>query len=426
VRRRRRKRKKKKKKKKKALNASADTESDGSGEMGDQSNHNASSARDDTKSPGSTRRRKKMAEPSNGKITKKSMDALDFTKRSGRGDGSTANGGAKRTVVVESYGQSEMDAPVQKKKGWSLGVTNIFKRLSGSKVLDKDDLDAPMQAMKDKLVSKNVASDIADQVCDSVQAKLIGQKVGTFERTNRLVIEALSEALTRILTPNKSIDVLRSALEAKEQGRPYVIVFIGVNGVGKSTSLSKVCHYLLQNKLSVMMAACDTFRSGAVEQLKEHGRRIGVEVFDKGYSKYPSQVAQAAVKQASQSGVDVVLIDTAGRMQNNTKLMHALAVLVAENEPDLCLFVGEALVGNDGVDQLMCFNKALVDHGSASNPHAIDGIILTKVDTIDDKVGAALSMVYRSKVPIVFVGTGQKYTNLKRLNVDAVIEALFK
>lgn len=112
-------------------------------------------------------------------------------------------------------------------------------------------------------------------------------------------------------------------------------------------------------------------------------------------------------------------------MQNNTKLMQELALLVAENDPDLCLFVGEALVGNDGVDQLMCFNKALVDYGSATDPRVIDGIILSKFDTIDDKVGAALSMVYRSKVPVVFVGTGQKYTNLKRLNVDSVIEALF-
>jgi len=93
-----------------------------------------------------------------------------------------------------------------------------------------------------------------------------------------------------------------------------------------------------------------------------------------------------AVKHAKQNDVDVVLVDTAGRMQNNTKLMHELAKLVAENEPDLCLFVGEALVGNDGVDQLMCFNKALVDHGSATNPRVIDGIILSKFDTIDDKV----------------------------------------
>merc|ERR1712224_1146049 len=128
-----------------------------------------------------------------------------------------------------------------------------------------------------------------------------------------------------------------------------------------------------------------------------------------GYAKNPAAVATAALRDAKKTGADVVLIDTAGRMQNNRPLMQALAKLINDSKPDLVLFVGEALVGNDGIDQLQLFNQAFIDYGS-SRP--IDGIVLTKFDTIDNKVGAALSMVYLTSQPIVFVGTGQKYTHL--------------
>eukprot|EP00501_MAST-03F_sp_TOSAG23-6_P001647 GSMAST32.ASY1.ANO1.1715.1 assembled CDS len=297
------------------------------------------------------------------------------------------------------------------KSSWSFGgAMDFLKGLSGNKPLKRSDIDEALTTMEHQLIENNVSRNIASDLCESVAATLI---------------DSLKDAMTRVLTPKKSIDVLRSAFQAKAEGRPYSIVFIGVNGVGKSTSLSKVCYYLLQKKLSVSIAACDTFRSGAVEQLKVHGRRLGVNIFEKGYAKDPAQVATAAIKEAKKEGTDVVLIDTAGRMQNNTKLMKALAKLVTDTKPDLVLFVGEALVGNDGVDQLKFFNQALADNSSASTPRLIDGIVLTKFDTIDDKVGAALSMVY-VRQPILFVGTGQKYTHLRRLNVQTVVKALFK
>ena len=112
-------------------------------------------------------------------------------------------------------------------------------------------------------------------------------------------------------------------------------------------------------------------------------------------------------------------------MQNNKPLMVALSKLVSTNQPDLVLFVGEALVGNDGVDQLQMFNQALADSSTTTNPHLIDGMVLTKFDTVDDKVGAALSMSYKTGQPVVFVGTGQKYTSLKKLNIKTVVKALF-
>ena len=154
-----------------------------------------------------------------------------------------------------------------------------------------------------------------------------------------------------------------------------------------------------------LLAACDTFRSGAVEQLSVHAKCLELPIFHKGYSKDPSSVAKAAIEQATQDGNDVVLVDTAGRMQNNVPLMKALGKLAQENQPDLIVFVGEALVGNDGVDQVRMFNQAV---SSLSRNQKVNAILLTKFDTVSDKVGAALTMTHVTNAPILFVGTGQK------------------
>lgn len=174
-----------------------------------------------------------------------------------------------------------------------------------------------------------------------------------------------------------------------------------------------------------MLWACDTFRAGAVEQLRTHARCLDLELFEKGYGKDPAEIARNALKYASWQGIDVVLIDTAGRMQGNEPLMKEIWKLVSYNQPDLVLFVGEWLVGNDGIDQVQKFNRSLVDMSpDRSNPRGIDGMLLTKYDTVDDKVGAALSMVYVSGQPVIFVGTGQKYPNLKKLQVKEVCNQL--
>ena len=159
------------------------------------------------------------------------------------------------------------------------------------------------------------------------------------------------------------------------------MTFIGVNGVGKSTNLAKVAYMLKNQGFSVMLVACDNFRAGAIEQIKQHGKNLSIPVYDRGYKEDPPEIAHQAIKEAQQKKIDCVLIDTAGRMQNNSRLMSALARLVKINEPDLVLFIGEALAGNDAIDQLQSFNKSLVDYADRQ----IDGIILSKFDTVDDK-----------------------------------------
>lgn len=310
-----------------------------------------------------------------------------------------------------------------KKKGW---FYSLIQSVAGKALIEREDLVPALKALKERLMVKNVAEEITEELCNSVAASLVGKKLGSFTRISSTVKTAMEEALTRILTPRRSIDILRDVHSAKEQGRPYVVVFCGVNGVGKSTNLAKVGYWLMQHKISVMMAACDTFRSGAVEQLRTHANRLQISLFQRGYEKDPALVAKEAIREAALNRIDVVLVDTAGRMQDNEPLMRALAKLVHMNNPDLVLFVGEALVGNDGVDQLMKFNQKLVDLSTSVTPRTIDGILLTKFDAVDDKVGAALSMVYKSGAPIMFLGCGQTYTDLKKLNIKSIIKSLLE
>lgn len=326
-------------------------------------------------------------------------------------------------------------------KGWfgKSAVGSWLSSLTGNKVLSRTDLEPVIDHLKQQLMAKNVAMEVADSLCASLVSQLEGTKLDAGaaltvqSKVAAAVTIALRDSIERILTPRRPVDVLRevkskvAAQAARPAGHrdPYVIVVCGVNGVGKSTSLSKITFHLKDHGHSVLIAACDSFRAGAVEQLKRHCAALSVPLYQQGYAKDPVVIAGDAIKKAREDGVDVVLVDTAGRMQNNATLMQQLAKLVAVNKPDLVLFVGEALVGNDGVDQLSEFDRALVDLAvDATNPRRIDGIVLTKFDTVDDKVGAALSMVYRTSIPIVFLGTGQQYQDLKRLNVAAVVKSL--
>ena len=319
----------------------------------------------------------------------------------------------------------EIDNTQKKSSGIFSKFTSALKNYIGNKVLNEEDLKPIMDNLVNLLMEKNVAKEIAENLCESVKKGLLNTKTGSFTTISTTVKEALKESIAKILTPKEELDILRNALAAKKRGEPYKIVFIGVNGVGKSTNLAKVGYMLMNNGLKILIAACDNFRSGAIEQLKTHTTALGCNLFEKGYKDDPAYIAKEAIEEAKKAGYDCVLIDTAGRMQDNEPLMKSLAKLVDINQPDAILFVGEALTGNDSVDQLTKFNQALIDNSKKDNPRTIDGILLTKFDTVDDKVGAALTMVYTTGKPIVYVGTGQKYINLKKLNVNNVLNALF-
>lgn len=257
----------------------------------------------------------------------------------------------------------------------------------------------------------------------------------------------MSKALARILTPTTSLDLLRaitSTTTSATSPRPYIISIVGVNGVGKSTSLSKLAFFLLQNNFRVLIVAADTFRSGAVEQLRVHVRNLSelskrenvgtVDLFEQGYGKDAATVARDAVAHAT--GVagptgrtdkmlyDVVLIDTAGRRHNDARLMSSLTKFGQLANPDKIFMVGEALVGTDSVAQARNFSAQFVD--TKGRARGLDGFIISKCDTVGDMVGTLVSMVHATGIPVVFLGVGQHYGDLRGLNVGWAVDKLMK
>jgi signal recognition particle receptor subunit alpha len=240
---------------------------------------------------------------------------------------------------------------------------------------------------------------------------------------------AMEKALRKILTPTSPLDFLRE-IQAIHSKRPYVISIVGVNGVGKSTNLSKIAFFLLQNNYRVLIAAGDTFRSGAVEQLRVHVQNLEeltkregrgeVALYEKGYGKDAAVIAKDAVTFAAQQHFDVVLIDTAGRRHNDQRLMSSLEKFAQLAKPDKILMVGEALVGSDAVMQARNFDAAF------GPGRRLDGFIVSKCDTVGDMVGTLVSMVHATGIPVLFLGTGQHYGDLRMLRVESVVGLLMK
>lgn len=229
---------------------------------------------------------------------------------------------------------------VGKKAGKGFGFLNSLRSLVTSKTLTDTDVLPVLDKMRDHLIAKNVAADIAEKLCNSIATKLEGRVLGTFDTVAATVRMALMESCTQILTPRRRVDILRDAVDSCHRGLPYVAVFCGVNGVGKSTNLAKICFWLIENGLRVLIAACDTFRAGAVEQLRTHCRKLNalhpqladgrqsVQLYEKGYGKDAAGIASEAISHARSQKFDVVLVDTAGRMQDNVPLMQSLAKLI--------------------------------------------------------------------------------------------------
>lgn len=315
-------------------------------------------------------------------------------------------------------------------------VGGLFRNIVGGKTLTKADLQKPLKAMEDHLLKKNVAREAAVRLCEGVESELVGKKTANFQSVDAALRIAMEASLRKILTPTSSLDLLReinavTAPTIKAQApRPYVMSIVGVNGVGKSTNLSKICFFLLQNNYRVLIAACDTFRSGAVEQLRVHARNLKelssrenvgeVELYEKGYGKDAANVAKDAVEYAASQKFDVVLIDTAGRRHNDQRLMSSLEKFAKFANPDKIFMVGEALVGTDSVMQARNFNQAF---GTGRN---LDGFIISKCDTVGDMVGTLVSMVHATGIPIVFLGVGQHYGDLRGLSVPWAVNLLMK
>ena len=281
--------------------------------------------------------------------------------------------------------------------------------LSGETVLDEKDLSESLEELEIALLESDTALAVVEELSSTVKANLLGKKVKRGTNTAEIVKDALKDALLKILSPNNlNFD------EFVESGdKPLNITFVGINGTGKTTTIAKVANRLLSAGHSVVIASADTYRAGATEQIEEHASRLGVKVIKHQYGADPAAVVYDAVKYAKANRIDVVLADTAGRMHTSVNLMEQLKKICRVTNPDMVIFVDEAIAGNDAVERAKRFDELI----------GIDATILTKAD-IDDKGGAAISIAHSTSKPIIFLGTGQGYENLEKFDADSFVERL--
>lgn len=303
------------------------------------------------------------------------------------------------------------DAPVEGEDGSEdTGIARRARSIAtGRLVIDADSLEGPLRDLELALLSNDVEMGVAEAILESVREELVGETRRMTEGKRSVVEAALRDSLLEILRVGQfDFDDRVAAADP-----PVVIIFTGVNGVGKTTTIAKLARYLEDRDYSTVLANGDTFRAGANEQLEEHAERLGKKIITHEQGGDPTAVIYDAVEFAEANDVDVILGDTAGRLHTNHDLMNQLAKIDRVVGPDLTLFVDEAVAGQDAVERAKQFNDAA----------AIDGTILTKADA-DTSGGAAISIAHVTGQPILFLGTGQEYDDLERFDPDRLVDRL--
>jgi len=292
---------------------------------------------------------------------------------------------------------------VEEKKGFFQRITETIT----TKKISAEKFDEMFWDLELALLENNVAVEVIDKIKQDLKSQLVDKPIprGKVEETIANSLHVSIEDLFKV----PQIDLL----EKSKQKKPFVICFVGVNGSGKTTSIAKVAKYLQNNGLSVVLAAADTFRAAAIDQLQLHADKLGVKLIRHDYGSDPAAVAFDAIKHAEAKKTDVVLIDTAGRLHSNVNLMDEMKKIMRVAKPDLKIFVGESITGNDCVEQAKKFNEAV----------GIDGIILAKAD-VDEKGGAAISVSYVTQKPILFLGIGQEYEDLQQFDKERLLASI--
>ncbi|BAJ50371.1 signal recognition particle receptor [Candidatus Caldarchaeum subterraneum] len=264
-----------------------------------------------------------------------------------------------------------------------------------------------------QLVEADVAVETADAIVNSLRHTLLEMDVPRFGDREAVLKEALKKAIEPLIKVADVNLVLKRVDEARKQGRPAVILFVGPNGSGKTTTVVKLAHYLRKRGYSVILASADTFRAGAIEQLETLGQRAGFMVVSQSYGADPAAVAVDALNKASSMRVNVVLIDTAGRTELDRGLLEEMRKLKRVVKPDFVIYTGDALAGNAAVQQAKMFDEVV----------GIDYVILSKVDA-DAKGGSAISISHSTGKPLLFLGVGQELDDLVDKPAEKLLEAL--
>ncbi len=268
---------------------------------------------------------------------------------------------------------------------------------------------------KMSLAENDVAFPVADKICDELEKRLTGVQVKRLEDRKKIVEDNLRKVLLEVMLTGNKMDLLKLADEKRKKNEPFVMLFVGINGTGKTTTIAKVAQFFRDKGYSSVFAGSDTYRAGSIEQLEEHAKRLGVRIIKHSYGADPAAVAFDAISHAKAHGVNIVLIDTAGRMQTNQNLMNELIKVKRVVCPDLTVLTIDSLIGNDAVMQAEEFNKAV----------SVDATILTKVDA-DVKGGSALSVTYITQKPILFIGVGQTYKDLELFNPEKFVNMVLR
>ncbi len=275
-------------------------------------------------------------------------------------------------------------------------------------------LDDLLEELEWMLLESDISSEAVTSVLDALRKSLIGARLRRGADLAKVLEAALKRALRNLLSAGYW-DFDASIQSFMDQGdSPVVVMLVGVNGTGKTTTAAKIAHRLQSNGHSVIAAAGDTFRAGAIQQLESHCENLGIRCISSQRGGDAAAIARDAIESAKAKNIDVVLVDTAGRMQNKTNLMKELEKVRRVANPHLVLFVGDALAGNDAVDQAKMFQEMM----------RFDGAVLSKMDT-DAKGGAGLSIAFATGRPIVFAGIGQGYDDLLQFDPDWLLDEMF-
>lgn len=257
------------------------------------------------------------------------------------------------------------------------------------------------------LLENNVSLKAIDQIKENLEKELIGKEIKK-DDLEQEIKSALKSSIENLFV--ESFDLIE---KIRNSEKPFVILFVGINGSGKTTTIAKLAYLLEKHKLKVVLAAADTFRAASIEQLSLHADKLKVPIIKHEYGSDPASVGFDAIKHAQSHNLDVVLIDTAGRMHTKENLIKEMEKICRVTKPDLKLFIGESITGNDATEQAEKFNEAI----------QIDGIILSKAD-VDEKGGTAISVSKVTGKPILYLGVGQRMEDLKEFKKEEIIKSL--
>jgi fused signal recognition particle receptor len=289
-------------------------------------------------------------------------------------------------------------------------ATRIKGAIFRSVTIRDKDVDDLLEKFKLSLLEADVNYEVAEKLIGSIRTKLVGASVESKDISN-YINRAVSDSLYEILNKGSGV-VITEAVQAKRQSNelPFRILFLGPNGSGKTTTMAKVANMLIKNGISCVFSASDTFRAAAIEQTVHHANKLGINVIKSGYGADPASVAFDAIAYAKAHGIDVVLIDSAGRQETNKSLIEEIKKMVRIAKPDLKIFIGEGIAGNALLDQVKQFDAAV----------KVDGIILTKLDC-DTKGGNTISILSETQIPILFFGVGEAYDDLIEYQPEFII-----